>query len=104
MESEQAKKVMESLGTFNSTWDRMVDALGELKLDEKTLEGAMDKVHEYVIESAKLMAKARESGSFDEVRSKMQELRDKLDKEMEGILTKEQNEGWKEKTARRGRR
>jgi hypothetical protein len=104
LDEKQVTKAMESLGTFNMSWDRMVDALAGFKLEEKDLDKALDKVNAYVIDSAKLMREARESGSFREMRPKFQELRDKLDKAMEGILSEEQLEQWKQVTARRGRR
>ncbi len=103
LDEKQVKKAMESLGTFNTSWDRMVDALAGFKLEEKNLDKALDKVNAYVIDSTKLMQEARESGSFQEMRPKFQELRDKLDKAMEGILSKEQLEQWKQVAARRGR-
>lgn len=103
LDEKQVKQAMESLGTFNTSWDRMVDALAGYKLEEKQLNKALDKVHAYVIDSTKLMQEARESGSFREMRPKFQELRDKLDKAMEGILSAEQLEQWKLVAARRGR-
>ena len=103
LKEKQVKKAMESLGTFNTSWDRMLDALAGFKLEEKQLNKALDKVNAYVIDSAKLMQEARESGSFREMRPKFQELRDKLDKAMEGILSAEQLEQWKLVAARRGR-
>lgn len=104
LKEKQVKKAMESLGTFNTSWDRMVDALAGFKLEEKALNKALDKVNAYVIDSAKLMQEARESGSFQEIRPKFQELREKLDKAIGGILSEEQLEQWKQVTARRGRR
>jgi hypothetical protein len=104
LNDDQVKKAMESLGTFNTTWDRMVDALAGYKLEKKALDKALDKVHGYIIESAKLMQQARASGSFQEIRPKLQELRDKLDKAMESILSKDQLEQWKQVAARRARR
>ena len=104
LKEKQVKKAMESLGTLNTSWDRMVDALAGFKLEEKQLNKALDKVNAYVIDSAKLMQEARESGSFQEIRPKYQELREKLNKAMEGILSEEQLEQWKQVTARRGRR
>jgi hypothetical protein len=103
LNEKQVKKAMESLGTFNTTWDRMVDALAGFKLEQKALDKALDKVHDYIVESAKLMQQARASGSFQEMRPKFQELRDKLDKAMESILSKEQLEQWKQVAARRAR-
>ncbi len=104
LKEKQVKKAMESLGTFNTSWDRMVDALAGFKLEEKALNKALDKVNAYVIDSAKLMQEARESGSFQEIRPKFQELREKLNKAIGGILSEEQLEQWKQVTARRGRR
>jgi len=103
LKEKKVKKAMESLGTFNTSWDRMVDALAGFKLEEKALNKALDKVNAYVIDSAKLMQEARESGSFREIRPKFQQLRDNLDKAMEGILSAEQLEQWKLVAARRGR-
>jgi hypothetical protein len=103
LDEKQVKKAMESLGTFNATWDRMVDALAGFNLQEKALDKALDNVNDYIIESAKLMQQARESGSFQEMRPKLQELRQKLDKDMEGVLSKEQLEQWKQVAAPRGR-
>jgi len=103
LDEKQVTKAMESLGTFNTSWDRMVDALAGFKLEEKALDKALDKVNAYVIDSAKLMQEARESDSFREIRPKFQELRDNLDKAMEGILSAEQLEQWKQVAARRGR-
>jgi hypothetical protein len=103
LNDDQVKKSMESLGTFNTTWDRMVDALAGYKLEKKAMDKALAKVHDYIIESAKLMQQARASGSFQEVRPKLQELRDKLDKAMESILSKDQLEQWKQVAARRAR-
>ncbi len=104
MKEKKVKKAMESLGTLNTSWDRMVDVLAGFKLEEKQLNKALDKVNAYVIDSAKLMQEARESGSFQEIRPKFQQLRETLNKAMEGILSEEQLEQWKQVTARRGRR
>jgi hypothetical protein len=106
--AEKAEKMVGMLaqtGMGRSRVDRMVNGLLGFKLAEDKLKKAMVVVMEYNGALGKAMAEARESGSFEGVREKMQALTDGLNKKMAGILTEEQLATWKETYGRtfRGR-
>jgi len=103
LNEDQAGKAIESLGTFSSSWDRMVDTLSGFKLDEKKLYEALGKVDDYLAESTKLSREAREAGDFQAMRPKLQELREKLNEALKPLLSAEQLTQWTEATARRRR-
>jgi hypothetical protein len=101
--AEKAGKVMELLpafGMMGSRLDRMVGDLIAFKLPKEKLDKAVTAVLEYNKEQSKLFAQARESGSFESVRDKMQPLSDALNKKLSEVLSEEQMTQWKEKYAR----
>ena len=101
LDDKQVEKALVSLGTFSWSWDRMVDNLAGYKLDEKKLNEALGKVNDYVIEADKAFREGRESGDWQSLRPKFEEIREKLDSGLESLLSKEQFGQWKEATARR---
>jgi hypothetical protein len=101
--AEKAEKVIGMLGPFGMTasrLDRMIGDLIAFKLPEEKLGKAVKAVMENNQAQAKLFAEARESGSFESVRDKMQPLADALNKKLAEILSEEQMTQWKERYAR----
>jgi len=101
--AEKAEKVIGLLGPFTMTsfrLDRMVADLLAFGLPKDKLEKAMAAVLEYNRDSGKVMAEAREAGSFEGVREKVQALMEGLNKELAKVLSEEQMASWKERQAR----
>jgi len=101
--AEKAGKVIGLLSPFGmmgSRVNRMIGGLIEFKLPKEKLGKAVIAVMENNKEQAKLFAEARESGSFEGVREKMQPLTEALNKKLSAILSEEQMATWKEKYAR----
>ena len=101
---EQVGKALESLGTFSSTWDVMVDTLAGFELEEEKMGAAMKEVRKYVVALSKAMTEAMESRSFESLRTAMEKAKADLDGKLAEILDGEQMAKWKEATAYRGRR
>lgn len=103
LNEEQAGKAMASLGglTGGGRWDRMVLAIDQLGLDDAKKSEALAAVSNYIAESNKMMQDAAGGGNLDDMRTKGQELRGKLDAELEKIITAEQLAKWKELTPMR---
>jgi len=99
LDEKQTEKAIKYLGTFSTSWDRMVDTLSGFKLDEKKLYEALGKVEVYLNESAA----ARESGDRDTMRTKLQEIKEKLDSELKSLISEKEMEQWMESTTRRRR-
>lgn len=104
LNEEQAGKALASLGTFNRQWDRMVDTLAGYGLDAEKQAKGLSLIAAYVVEADAAMAKARESGDFQAVRTAAQGLKEKLDSGMAEVLSAEQLAEWKTATAFRGGR
>ncbi len=101
--AEKTEKVMGLLGPFGmmgSRVDRMVGDLIAFKLPKEKFGKAVMAVLENSRDQAKLFTQARESGSFEGVREKAQELSEALNKKLSEILTEEQMTQWKERYAR----
>jgi hypothetical protein len=101
--AEKAEKIMAALAPFGMggfRLDRMVNDLLGFKLADDKMKKAMGAVMEYNGALGKAMAEARESGSFEGVREKMQSLSEGLNKKMSGVLSEEQMATWKERYGR----
>ncbi len=101
--AEKAEKIIGLLSPFGMTGsrvDRMVNDLLAFELPREKRTKAVLAVLEYNRDVGKAMAAAREAGSFEGAREKMQALSDGLNKTLSGILSEEQMTTWKEKYAR----
>ena len=99
LDEKQTEKAIKYLGTFSTSWDRMVDTLAGFKLGEKKLYEALGKVEVYLNESAE----ARGSGDRQTMRTKLQEIKVKLDGALKSLLSEKEMEQWMEATTRRRR-
>jgi len=99
LDDKQTEKAIKYLGTFSTSWDRMVDTLIGFKLDEKKLYEALGKVEVYLNESAE----TRGSGDRETMRTKLREIKEKLDGELKSLLSEKEMEQWMEATTRRRR-
>lgn len=97
---EKLAGLLPPIGGMGSRLDRMVGDLIAFKLPEEKLAKAVSAVMENNRAQLKLFAEARESGSFEGVRDKMQPLADALNKKLAEILSEEQMTQWKERYAR----
>ncbi len=84
--SGQTDRALESLGTFNMQWDRMVDSLNQFKLDDAKGAKANLAVKDYVV----AINKIRESGNRETAREDMQAARTKLTAALKDQLNDEQ--------------
>ncbi len=98
LSEEQAAKALASLGTFSQAWDRMVDMLAGFNLDEKKLSEVLALVDTYVIDTAKVRQEAAASSDWQNMRTKLGELKEKLDTALGSVLSEEQLKQWKEAT------
>lgn len=102
--AEKAGKVAGLLGPFGMTASRLERMIGDLiafKLPQDKLAKAVLAVMENSREQSKLFAEARESGSFEAAREKMQQLSEALNKKLSEVLTEEQMTQWNETYTRR---
>lgn len=97
LDEKQTENAIKYLGTFSTSWDRMVDTLSGFKLDEKKLYEALGKVEVYLNDSAEV----RSSGDRDTMRTKLQEIKEKLDGSLKSIISEKEMEQWMEATTRR---
>jgi hypothetical protein len=100
---DKAEKIIGILGPFSMTsfrLDRMVGGLLAFKLPKEKLMKAMSAVLEYNRDSGKVFNEAREAGSFEGMREKVQALSEALNKELAKILTEEQMTTWNETQGR----
>ena len=100
--AETTEKFMGLLSPFSMSsfrLDRMVGDLIDFKLPREKLRKAVLTVVESNRDLAKAFNEARESGSFEGIREKMQSLSESLNKELSEILSEEQMATWKEKHA-----
>ncbi|GMW00399.1 MAG: hypothetical protein AMXMBFR84_15360 [Candidatus Hydrogenedentota bacterium] len=100
---EQATKAMATLGSFDRQWDRMVDTLSGLGLEQEKLDKSLALVSAYVAEASAEREKAMSSGDFQSLRTVLGPVREKLDKGLKELLSEEQLMKWTEATAMRGR-
>jgi vacuolar-type H+-ATPase subunit I/STV1 len=101
--AENAEKIIAALSPFgmmSSRLDRMVAQLIGFELPREKLRKAVGAVLEYNTELNKAFTAAREAGSFEGAREKMQALTEALNKQMAEILSAEQMATWKESQAR----
>lgn len=103
MDEAQLKSAMASLGGFNPMWDQMADTLAEFKLADDKLDAALGFVRVHIEKVNAAQAEAMETMDFQSIREKGQELKQKLDEEIKGVLAADQFEKWTEKTAQRRR-
>ncbi len=81
------ERAMLTFGSFDSSWDRMVNAIAGFELgDDKTLE-TLKPIEDYVAEFASIRA----SGDFQSMRQGMQDARSKLTDAMKTLLSEEQS-------------
>jgi len=100
--AEKTEKIMGILMPFSMSsfrLDRMVGDLIDFKLPREKARKAILAVLESNRDLAKAFNAARESGSFEGIREKMQALTESLNKELAEILSEEQMATWKEKHA-----
>ena len=96
---EKAGKMVDALNPFamfGSRLDRMIGGLMDFELPKEKFEKAVAGVLEYNSGLGKMMAEARESGSFEGMREKGQKLTDSLNETLAKILSDEQMAKWKE--------
>lgn len=84
--SGQTDRALESLGTFNAQWDRMVDQLLRFNLDAGPSTRAQGAVKDYVV----AVSKIRDSGDRESAREEMQAARTKLSAALREVLSDEQ--------------
>ena len=106
---EKAEKIIGLLNPFSMSsfmLDRMVNDLLALELPREKILKAYLAVLEYNRDLGKAMSAAREAGSWEGVREKMEGLTKGFNEELSKVLTEEQMKTWKEKYQRRlgGRR
>ncbi len=99
--AEKVAGLLAPVGTMGLRVDRMVGTLIDFKLPKEKLGKAVMALMENSRDQAKLFTEARESGSFDGVREKMQALTESLNKKLSAILTEEQMTQWNESYGRR---
>lgn len=81
------QRAMHTLGSFDTSWDRMANAIAGFALgDDKTLE-ALKPVEDYIA----AIAAIRASGDFQTMRQGMMDARTKLTDAMKTLLSEEQN-------------
>ncbi len=100
--AEQTEKIMGLLMPFSMSsfrLDRMVGDLIDFELPRQELRKAVLAVIESNRDLAKAFNAARESGSFEGLREKMESLSEALNKELSEILSEKQMAEWKEKHA-----
>jgi hypothetical protein len=83
---EHAPKAVKVIGNFEPMWDRLVDALANLKLEAVKMKQAMSATNTYVL----AVAKARQSEDRAAVRGAIQDASRDLDEALEGVLSEEQ--------------
>lgn len=101
--ADKTEKIIGLLGPFSMMsfrLDRMVNELLGFELPKDKLNKAMLIVLEYNRDSGKLMTEAREAGSFENVREKVQALNEKLNKELAKVLSEKQMATWTERQGR----
>lgn len=101
--AEKAEKIMGLLNPFSMMsfrLDRMVNDLLALELPREKLLKAYLALLEYNRDLGKVLSAAREAGSFEGIREKMEALTEGLNKELAKILSEEQMKTWKEKQGR----
>jgi hypothetical protein len=86
LEPEQATKAMAVLGTFSQSWDRMVDAIDRMELDEARAAAALDHVQVYIADTAAL----RRTGERSELREAYRSLRQKMYEGLGSLLDEQQ--------------
>lgn len=89
IDTEPAKKAMESLGTFSRLWDGMVDAVLGFKLEEAKQAEALKAIQNYVAATGKARA-AGPDADRDAMRLALMEARDTLTSALKPILSEEQ--------------
>ena len=101
LSEEQLEKATASLGSFDSSGDRMIDLLASFGLGEEKLDKGLDQVSSYIVKVDEVRRKAIASGDFMSMRGPRQELKEKLDTAIAALLSEEQLTKWKEATQRR---
>jgi hypothetical protein len=100
---EKAGKMVAALdpfAMFGSRLDRMIGGLMDFELPKEKFQKAVLSVIEYNRDLGKVMAEARESGSFEGMQEKGQKLTDSLNESLAKILSEEQMTKWKESYGR----
>lgn len=103
LSSEETKKAMESLGTFNFGWDTMAFSIHGMKLEADKQQQALDAVETFVVASERLRANMMD-GDRQEMMERTRENREKLSESLKKVLTEEQMRAFEEATRGRGQR
>lgn len=101
--ADKAKKIIGLLNPFSMSsfmLDRMVNDLLALELPREKLLRAYLAVLEYNRDLGKAFSAAREAGSFEGVREKVEGLTKGLNEELSKVLSEDQMTAWKEKYQR----
>jgi hypothetical protein len=96
MSDELIAKVTPTLGSFNAKWDGFVIVLQDLKLNPATMKSALKFVITYVTEYE---TSSSESMKAFNRKPNSRPFKDKLDRDLSGLLSAEQMAQWKEATA-----
>lgn len=88
LEGKELTRAEKSLGTFDTRWDRAAHTINGFKLDEETTYVAAWAIEEYIVASGNM--RRTQSEDREKAMEKMRKGRDKLNKQLEEILSKEQ--------------
>ena len=103
LSEEQTTKIMPYLGTFSGGWDGMTHTLLSFELDRETQRPLAKLMNAYIAAYGKAIEEARESRSFESMRTAMTEIKETLDTGLAEHLSEEQLAKWKEATVFRRR-
>lgn len=99
---ENGTKAVNALGSFNPMWDRMVDSIAGLKLEDAKQAGALNTIEEYVAAQTKAMAGGPDADPQDR-REAMMAAREKLTTDLKKNLTEDQIKKFEESMPGGGR-
>jgi hypothetical protein len=97
---KQVEKAMPTLGSFNRSWDSMVFAVSEMKLDDSTTFAALKPIEQYIA----AVVNARESGDWQAMREVVMDARTKLEEQLGAVLDEDQMKQFTEAAMGRGGR
>jgi peroxiredoxin len=100
LSDKQLEEAARSLGVYSPQWDRMVDAVAGLDLEEDQTYAALVPIRLYVVQ----LAGARELGDRQAMRGLMMEAREGLYDDLEKVLSEQQMAQFQDARGRRGDR
>lgn len=100
---EQVAEALESLGTFSSDWDNLLNVIVGFELEDETLFEALAAISKYIVDLEETTANAMANQDFQTMTSARQTLKTTLDGAMAGILRPSQFITWTTETATRTR-